>query len=57
MKEVCRPGNGAETCRYLTVGGAGLSCEKLSMLGLTIDMRVDKMVAKGDNCAGMASLS
>ena len=56
-REVCKIGQGAECCKYLTmsVGSAGgWSCEKLSMLGASIALQKD-MVARGDNCAGRAS--
>lgn len=54
VKEVCRPGSGAETCRYLTMS-RGWSCAKLSAgLRLTLDSRED-MVARGDNCEGRTS--
>lgn len=59
-RNVCKIGQGAECCRYLTVAGAhGWSCEKYSNLGLLIDQRFmeGRMVAQGNNCPGRASLS
>jgi hypothetical protein len=57
IKETCRPGAGAETCRYLAMGAKGWSCEKHSSLANTLDNRVNesKMIAKGDNCEGRES--
>lgn len=52
VKTVCRPGNGVDTCRYLTVGGDGWSCAKLyPPLQTQIDARTN-MNAKSDNCEG-----
>jgi len=58
-KEVCKVGQGAETCRYLTMTSFGWSCEKGSSMSLYIDRRVqqDKMTARGNNCDGLASRS
>ena len=53
-KSVCKIGQGADCCRYLSMGAEGFSCEKLSPLGDTIDLR-DDMTAKGDNCEGRGS--
>lgn len=57
-RAVCKMGQQAECCRYLTVGAKGLSCEKLSSLGMTLDMKARNpdFSAKGDNCEGRASL-
>lgn len=55
VKTVCKIGQGAACCRYLTMGGGGWSCEKLTSMKGTIDRRVDAMVAKGDNCEGRGS--
>ncbi len=54
VRETCRPGAGAETCRYLTMSAVGWSCEKHSSLADTLDDRVaaGTMVARGDNCEG-----
>lgn len=53
----CRPGAGAETCRYLAMGPKGWSCEKHSSLAQTLDDRVreETMTARGDNCEGRES--
>lgn len=57
VKETCRPGAGNETCRYLTMGAGGWSCEKHSSLAQMLDDRVERgeMNARGDNCDGCAS--
>lgn len=51
--ETCKIGQGAECCRYLTMGADGFSCAKRTSLRYTIDNRVRKMNAKGDNCDGV----
>lgn len=52
LAEVCKLGQGAETCRYLVMA-AGFECAKLSSLRPTIDARAEMMSAKGDNCEGV----
>lgn len=54
--KVCKIGQGAACCRYLTMSPSGWSCEKLSMAGTVIDRRVEKMTAQADNCEGRAAL-
>ena len=50
---VCRIGQGANCCRYLTADGNGFHCAKLNpSLASAIDRRTD-MVAKSDNCPGV----
>jgi hypothetical protein len=51
-KAVCRLGEGAACCRYLTMGGGGWGCAKRSPMREAIDRRADTMGAKGDNCDG-----
>lgn len=55
VTDVCRPGVGAETCRYLLMGPGGWDCGKESSLAALLDDRVraGTMRARGDNCAGM----
>lgn len=54
LKVTCRPGSGADTCRYLAFGEGGFICAKLKPgLKATIDKRGDAMNAKGDNCDGI----
>lgn len=52
VKDVCKPGYGSATCRYLVAGGQGFECAKLTSLKSVIDSRVNQMHAKGDNCDG-----
>lgn len=56
-KTVCKVGQGAACCRYLTMGGDGWSCEKLTGLRRAIDNRVrlGKFTAISDNCEGRRS--
>lgn len=51
--DVCKPGHGPLTCRYITAGADGICCEKHTPLGRTLDARVAQMNAKGDNCEGL----
>ena len=56
MDEVCKMGQGADCCRYITVGAEGFLCAKDDpYLKPAIDRRVIQMTAKGDNCDGWAS--
>lgn len=52
---VCKPGQGAECCRYLLAGAGGIECGKYSQFKSLLDERVSKgtMVAQGDNCEGV----
>jgi hypothetical protein len=52
--EVCKLGQGHGTCRYLTMGRNGWSCEKHGELRATIDfkVRMGMFTARGDNCPG-----
>jgi hypothetical protein len=54
VKTVCRIGQGADCCRYLTMHPDGWSCEKHSSLRAYIDYRanVGSMHARSDNCPG-----
>jgi hypothetical protein len=54
IKGVCRIGQGAACCRYLTMSPTGWDCEKKTQLGLVLDARVARgeMTARGDNCKG-----
>ncbi len=57
VREVCKIGQGAECCRYLTMGANGWSCEKLSEMGITLDAKAlaGSMTARADNCPGLES--
>lgn len=54
QREVCKIGQGAACCRYLTAGAGGFECAKRGSLSLRleIDSRVERMTAQGDNCDG-----
>lgn len=49
----CKIGQGAECCRYLTVGAGGWSCAKPTAMRHAIDNRLKDIKAKGDNCDGV----
>jgi hypothetical protein len=50
-ENVCKRGQGAATCRFLTFG-KGFSCAKGSGLEPEIQSRADTMRSKGNNCSG-----
>lgn len=50
---VCRIGQGAACCRYLTVGAEGWACEKRTSMRHGIDHRAPEMISQGDNCDGV----
>lgn len=49
---VCKIGQGSDCCRYLAMGSSWKCLKKTSMAS-SIDFRIDKMAAKGDNCEGV----
>ena len=51
---ICKIGQGAACCRYLTVGPDGWCCEKTTSLKHILDTRAlaGTMIARGDNCEG-----
>lgn len=51
---VCKIGQRAACCRYLTMGPDGWDCEKQTSLRHVLDARVAQMTAQGDNCEGVA---
>lgn len=54
--EVCKIGQGAECCRYLFAGPAGLECGKLNKeMKAFADHKVKtgQFSAQGDNCEGV----
>jgi len=55
FKNVCKPGQGHDCCRYVVASGSGIECAKHSSLRKILDERViaEEMVARGDNCAGV----
>lgn len=55
IREVCRIGQGADCCRFLSNDGTGFHCAKLNdHLVEQIEVRRPDMIAQGDNCAGFA---
>ena len=57
LKDVCKAGQGAATCRYITMNASGWLCAKLDpSLKPMIDARIATMRAKGDNCEGVTDL-
>lgn len=54
VRLLCRIGEGAATCRYLTRSPVGWSCEKHGEFHKLLDQRVmlKMMNARGDNCEG-----
>lgn len=60
LKEVCKIGQAAECCRYVTCGPNGFECGKLDpRMRFTLDYRVlmEQMTAQGDNCEGVEELN
>ena len=56
LKSVCKIGQGAQCCRYLTGNPADFKCAKTNGMKAAIDARAEKMKSKGDNCPGMFSI-
>lgn len=56
VRDTCKIGQGNSCCRYLVCGANGFECSKLTTMKETIDLRVDSMTAKSDNCDGVAGL-
>lgn len=54
LQNVCRPGQGADTCAYVTMGAGGYSCAKGTGIELLILGRLSAgtMKAQGDHCPG-----
>lgn len=55
IKKVCKPGNEAQTCRFLAMGPGGVEgfyCAKFGLLTNTINESADsgQMNARGNNC-------
>ena len=53
LKKVCKIGQGAFCCRYISCDKGGFECEKHTDFGKVIDDNIDNMIAKGDNCNGL----
>jgi len=60
VKNVCKPGSGSKTCRYLTMSMSSgrWDCAKYGSLRRTLDERVanNTINAKGDNCGGLLGI-
>lgn len=52
VENVCRLGQGAATCAFLTGGIAGLECAKGTSIEDLLRERRPSMTAQGDNCSG-----
>jgi len=57
VENVCQPGKGGKTCRYLIMGAKGWECAKHTGLATLLDARVESesMVARGNNCEGVGN--
>lgn len=55
-KEECRIGQGSRTCRFITMGPKGWSCQKHGELAETLNLHAElgMMRATSDNCEGRA---
>ena len=51
--DVGKIGQGVNCCRYLICGVNGFECAKATSLKDAIDVRVNQMNAKSDNCGGV----
>lgn len=56
-KTVCKIGQGAACCCYLTMSPKGWSCEKFGQFSQHLKRRAEagEMHARSDNCEGRAS--
>ena len=56
LDNVCKMGQGADTCRYIVADGSGICCAKHDeLLVEQISRRIEynAFVARGDNCEGL----
>ena len=58
VERLCKPGQGKDSCRYLTLGGKGYGCAQTSNLKDSIDKKVEngEKIASGINCEGLLGL-
>ncbi len=59
VQTVCKPGQGAATCRFLSMMPDGVyKCEKFASLGRYLNYRAESgdLTAQGDNCEGVLGL-
>lgn len=54
LEGLCKKGQGAAACRFLTIDEKGWVCGKLTEQRRDIDARAIYMKAQGDNCSGIA---
>ncbi len=54
VRDICQPGKGPRTCRYLVHPTKAWECMKLTTFKRWLDERValNTILAHGDNCAG-----
>lgn len=52
LQKVCKIGQGHQTCRYIVAGQDGITCAKLTPMSVTLELRGNTMVARGNNCEG-----
>jgi len=60
IKNVCKIGQGAECCKYLTMSVNGWGCERVNPRNKeVIDQKwaTEEHVAQGDNCEGQLKLN
>ena len=53
LKKICKMGQGASCCRYMTADGEGIKCAKNTSWARIIDERIATMTTKSDNCEGL----
>lgn len=54
LKDICKKGNGKDTCRYIFLSKNGFCCVKNTKIKEDIDNMVirGEIVSSGDNCNG-----
>jgi len=57
VREVCKIGQSAACCVFLTVGSVGFNCAKGTSLENLLRERRLTMNAQGDNCSGPPSFT
>ena len=54
LREICKIGQGALTCKFILCGKDGFRCAKGTKMQIAIEICVQVVqIAKGDNCPGM----
>jgi len=57
LQEICKIGQGAQCCKFLTVGPGGFSCGKMDpaiYAGILATWHLAPHTAQGDNCDGVS---